>query len=142
MDLAFSRLRHHARSHNLRLAEIAANVVSGTLTIEGLDPSLPPCAAELRSGAGLHARGPRGGPRPKMPRVKQPHEHWVARGRRPPGGTSPMSRGRGVLCAARGTGARPAVRSPASALVAHTKCVRRPTRAVAMTRGRQRGLPR
>jgi GAF domain-containing protein len=41
MDEAFTRLRNHARSHNLRLADIAANVISGTLTIEALDP-LPP----------------------------------------------------------------------------------------------------
>ena len=38
MDVAFGRLRTHARNHNLRLTEVVNNVVSGALAIESLDP--------------------------------------------------------------------------------------------------------
>jgi GAF domain-containing protein len=38
MDQAFARLRHHARNHNLRLADVAASLINGTLTTEALDP--------------------------------------------------------------------------------------------------------
>ena len=31
MDQAFTRLRSHARNHNQRLADVASNVVEGTL---------------------------------------------------------------------------------------------------------------
>ena len=31
MDQAFTRLRSHARNHNQRLADVASNVVKGTL---------------------------------------------------------------------------------------------------------------
>ena len=38
MDQAFSRLRKHARNHNLRLADVAHAVIHGTLTTALLDP--------------------------------------------------------------------------------------------------------
>jgi GAF domain-containing protein len=41
MDQAFQRLRHHARKHNLRLAQLARHIADGTTTIASLDP-LPP----------------------------------------------------------------------------------------------------
>lgn len=39
MDIAFGRLRAHARNHNLRLTDVATTVVSGTLAIESLVPA-------------------------------------------------------------------------------------------------------
>ncbi|HUX04380.1 MAG TPA: GAF and ANTAR domain-containing protein [Acidimicrobiales bacterium] len=41
MDLAFARLRGHARNHNERLTDVAARVIDGALGIEGLDPPGP-----------------------------------------------------------------------------------------------------
>ena len=38
MDSAFRRLRRHARSHNLRLSDLATDVASGTLDPSSLDP--------------------------------------------------------------------------------------------------------
>ena len=40
MERAFSTLRHHARSHNRRLVDVAQDVIGGTLPISALD-SLP-----------------------------------------------------------------------------------------------------
>jgi GAF domain-containing protein len=37
MEQAFKRLRNHARNHNLRLADIARDVISGALPTESLD---------------------------------------------------------------------------------------------------------
>lgn len=37
MDQAFGRLRSHARNHNLRLTDVATDVVAGQLPVEGLD---------------------------------------------------------------------------------------------------------
>ena len=39
MDIAFGRLRAHARNHNLRLSDVATAVVSRTLAIESLIPA-------------------------------------------------------------------------------------------------------
>lgn len=36
---AFARLRNHARSHNLRLADLATGIVHGTIDVTALDPS-------------------------------------------------------------------------------------------------------
>jgi len=41
MDQAFARLRNHARNHNLRLVDVARDVIRGSLAPPGLDP-LPP----------------------------------------------------------------------------------------------------
>lgn len=41
MEQSFARLRNHARSHNLRLADVAQGVIDGTMATPGLDP-LPP----------------------------------------------------------------------------------------------------
>jgi GAF domain-containing protein len=41
MEQSFSRLRNHARSHNLRLVDVAQSVIDGTLPEASLDP-LPP----------------------------------------------------------------------------------------------------
>jgi GAF domain-containing protein len=38
MEDAFGRLRSHARNHNLRLADVAANVIDGVLLASDLDP--------------------------------------------------------------------------------------------------------
>jgi GAF domain-containing protein len=38
MEQAFATLRGHARNHNLRLADVAAEVVAGTLAVAALDP--------------------------------------------------------------------------------------------------------
>lgn len=38
VDQAFSRLRNHARNHNLRLADVASGMVDGTLDLSALDP--------------------------------------------------------------------------------------------------------
>lgn len=42
MQQAFSALRNHARNHNLRLADVAREVIGGTLATSDLDP--PPAA--------------------------------------------------------------------------------------------------
>jgi GAF domain-containing protein len=43
MEQAFATLRYHARSHNLRLADVARAVIAGTLRASALDrPSNPP----------------------------------------------------------------------------------------------------
>jgi GAF domain-containing protein len=41
MEQAFSRLRNHARNHNLRLVNVAEAVIAGTLTTAALDPPHP-----------------------------------------------------------------------------------------------------
>jgi hypothetical protein len=38
MELAFQRLRNHARNHNLRLTEVSRAVADGTLSVRSLDP--------------------------------------------------------------------------------------------------------
>ena len=38
MVQAFSRLRNHARNHNVRLVTVAQDVIDGTLTTAELDP--------------------------------------------------------------------------------------------------------
>lgn len=38
MDQAFARLRNHARNHNLRLANVAQDVIVGVLAASALDP--------------------------------------------------------------------------------------------------------
>jgi GAF domain-containing protein len=38
MEQSFSRLRNHARSHNLRLVDISQGIIDGTLSTESLDP--------------------------------------------------------------------------------------------------------
>ena len=45
MEQAFSTLRNHARNHNLRLADVARDVISGTLPAAALDRPSPtrPC---------------------------------------------------------------------------------------------------
>jgi GAF domain-containing protein len=45
MEQAFATLRHHARSHNLRLVNVARNIIEGTLAASTLDP--PPRATAL-----------------------------------------------------------------------------------------------
>jgi GAF domain-containing protein len=42
MDQAFQRLRHHARSHNLRLTDLAQNIATGIVQPGTLDPLPPP----------------------------------------------------------------------------------------------------
>jgi GAF domain-containing protein len=42
MEQAFTRMRHHARSHNLTLASVAAGVVDGSVTRLTLNPRTPP----------------------------------------------------------------------------------------------------
>lgn len=42
MEQAFATLRHHSRSHNLRLADVAAEIVEGTLTATALEPPPTP----------------------------------------------------------------------------------------------------
>ena len=37
MEQAFSTLRHHARNHNLRLVDVAHNVIDGTFAASALD---------------------------------------------------------------------------------------------------------
>jgi GAF domain-containing protein len=39
MEEAFSRLRSHARNHNLRLADVARGVIDGTMPTASLDPT-------------------------------------------------------------------------------------------------------
>jgi GAF domain-containing protein len=42
MARAFTTLRRHARNHNLRLADLAADIIDGRLPVSALDPSPPP----------------------------------------------------------------------------------------------------
>ena len=42
MEAAFSALRSHARNHNLRLADVAASVIDGSLSPAALDRPRPP----------------------------------------------------------------------------------------------------
>jgi GAF domain-containing protein len=42
LEAAFTRLRHHARNHNLRLVDLAHNITDGTLDASALDPHPPP----------------------------------------------------------------------------------------------------
>jgi GAF domain-containing protein len=42
MEEAFAKLRHYARSRNIRLVDVAGDVVSGTLRPSAFDPSSPP----------------------------------------------------------------------------------------------------
>lgn len=44
MQASFTALRNHARNHNLRLADVADAVISGTIPASALDP-LPPVAS-------------------------------------------------------------------------------------------------
>jgi AmiR/NasT family two-component response regulator len=37
MEQAFTRLRNHARNHNLRLADVARDLIVGTLAASALD---------------------------------------------------------------------------------------------------------
>ncbi len=37
MEQSFSMLRNHARNHNLRLAELARQVIDGTMAVSTLD---------------------------------------------------------------------------------------------------------
>jgi AmiR/NasT family two-component response regulator len=37
MEQAFATLRNHARNHNLRLVDVAEDVINGTLTVAALD---------------------------------------------------------------------------------------------------------
>jgi GAF domain-containing protein len=39
VEMAFSKMRSHARSHNLKLVDVAASVINGTVSIEDLDHS-------------------------------------------------------------------------------------------------------
>jgi AmiR/NasT family two-component response regulator len=41
MGQAFSRLRNHARNHNVRLVDVAQSFIDGTLTTSTLDPPRP-----------------------------------------------------------------------------------------------------
>jgi len=41
MEESFSRLRAHARNHNLRLADVAEGVIDGTLSAGSIDPAPP-----------------------------------------------------------------------------------------------------
>jgi len=41
MEQAFSTLRNHARNHNLRLVDIARDVIDGTLAAAALDRPSP-----------------------------------------------------------------------------------------------------
>ena len=41
MEQAFARLRHHARNHNLRLVDVAQQVIDRTLDSAALDPLVP-----------------------------------------------------------------------------------------------------
>jgi GAF domain-containing protein len=43
---AFARLRNHARNHNLRLVDLARDIIDGTLTASTLDPPPPPPASQ------------------------------------------------------------------------------------------------
>ncbi len=45
MQQSFAMLREHARNHNLRLADLAADVISGTVAASALDRLRPPKSA-------------------------------------------------------------------------------------------------
>ena len=45
METSFTTLRAHARHHNLRLADVARSVVTGTLAVSALDQSSHPESA-------------------------------------------------------------------------------------------------
>jgi GAF domain-containing protein len=42
MERSFTALRAHARNHNLRLADVAEAIISGTVAASALDPLAPP----------------------------------------------------------------------------------------------------
>ena len=42
MEQAFNTLRNHARNHNIRLAEVAQNLIAGTLSVSALERPAPP----------------------------------------------------------------------------------------------------
>jgi ABC-type taurine transport system substrate-binding protein len=48
MDAAFNALRHHARSHNLKLTDVAAAVVRGDIDVAVLPPASNTVARERR----------------------------------------------------------------------------------------------
>ncbi len=50
MEQSFNLLRHHARQHNLRLVDLATDIIGGQLSAAALDP-LPPPSGELRPGS-------------------------------------------------------------------------------------------
>jgi AmiR/NasT family two-component response regulator len=41
MEQAFGTLRNHARNHNLRLADVARDIIAGNLTAAALDRPPP-----------------------------------------------------------------------------------------------------
>jgi transcriptional regulator with GAF, ATPase, and Fis domain len=51
MDKAFSRLRHHARANNLRLAEVARDIAQGALAVDALAGPTPTHAPGQHRGA-------------------------------------------------------------------------------------------
>jgi hypothetical protein len=75
MEQSFSLLRTHSRNHNLRLADVARNVIDGVLPASALDRPKPP-----RAGRRPRAQGPSGpaeretqGPSaPAEPKVESP----------------------------------------------------------------------
>jgi GAF domain-containing protein len=52
MEEAFSRLRNHARNHNLRLADVALQVIAGALPVASLD------RPTTRASTGVNPPGP------------------------------------------------------------------------------------
>jgi hypothetical protein len=44
MEQSFNRLRNYARNHNLRLVDVAHDVICGTLHAPALDEPVPPGA--------------------------------------------------------------------------------------------------
>jgi len=48
MEQAFAALRNHARNHNLRLVDVAKDVIDGTLPASALDPPRPAGSTEPR----------------------------------------------------------------------------------------------
>jgi AmiR/NasT family two-component response regulator len=44
MEQSFNRLRKYARNHNLRLVDVAHDVIGGTLHAPALDEPVPPGA--------------------------------------------------------------------------------------------------
>lgn len=49
MDVAFERMRSHARNHNQRLSDVAMSLVEGTLRADGLDRSIVRNATRAKS---------------------------------------------------------------------------------------------
>ncbi|HUS62107.1 MAG TPA: GAF and ANTAR domain-containing protein, partial [Acidimicrobiales bacterium] len=45
MNAAFARLRNHARNHNLRLVDLAHDLIDGKMPLESIERPLPPPAA-------------------------------------------------------------------------------------------------